>query len=291
MSLGSEAASCILVNPTRSASRIVVSNHRRVSASVRAGLSIRSIALSTNTPDQSVWARCGPVREGGIRRTGGIPGLVTYDKTTVNDVWKFAEFREDRVRDPVGMPVDALEQDRTPVKERFTLEVILRGGHKPMRGRRCRFSGNGCTYCRRELPAPWPNGLIPPHAHDPASSVLSHLRMSNEVQLNLQKYICGHRSSDVTGDCAYPGTIDRRAAVERELLLSAPFENVGMGIYEAGSLIASVGKKGLMNVIPAKPGMMMEPGGVWNISNDTLGLWVLQYSRICSELATVRDKA
>jgi hypothetical protein len=76
------------------------------------------------------------VREGEIGRTSGIPGLVTYNKTTVNLVWKITKFREDCIGDPIGMSVDALEQDKTPAKERFTLEVILCGGHEPMRGRK-----------------------------------------------------------------------------------------------------------------------------------------------------------
>jgi hypothetical protein len=67
--------------------------------------------------------------------------------------------------------------------------------------------------------------------------------MSNKVQPNLQKYICRHRSSDVSGDYVLSGTIDRRAVIEIELLLGAPFKNVGMGIYEAGSLITFVDKR------------------------------------------------
>lgn len=59
MSLGNEHASWMLVNPTRNASRIVLSKYSRVSASVGAGLLIRSIALSTNTPVRKVGERYG----------------------------------------------------------------------------------------------------------------------------------------------------------------------------------------------------------------------------------------
>lgn len=63
-------------------------------------------------------------------------------------------------------------------------------------------------------------------------------------------------------------TIDRRAAFERQLLLNAPFENMAMCICEADSIT----RKRARNVIPAKPGTMIEDGGVWNTFNDTLGL-------------------
>jgi len=70
-----------------------------------------------------------PMRE--IGRTSGVPSLITYDKTTVNLVWKIVKFREDCIGGPRGMPVDAREQDKTPAKERFTIKVILRNEHKP----------------------------------------------------------------------------------------------------------------------------------------------------------------
>ena len=58
--------------------------------------------------------------------------------------------------------------------------------------------------------------------------------MSNKIQLNLLKYIYGHRS-DVIRDYVdrVSSTIDRLATIERELRISTPFENVAMGIYEA----------------------------------------------------------
>ena len=73
MSFGNDAASWILVNPTRNASRIVVSNHSRVSSGVGAGLSIRSIALSTNTPVQRV-GKMQSIREESDRPVG-FPAL------------------------------------------------------------------------------------------------------------------------------------------------------------------------------------------------------------------------
>jgi hypothetical protein len=66
-----------------------------------------------------------------VGRTSGITGRITYDKTTVNLVWKIVKFREDCIGDPIGMPIDAREQNKTPAKERFTIKVILRNEHKP----------------------------------------------------------------------------------------------------------------------------------------------------------------
>jgi hypothetical protein len=65
-----------------------------------------------------------------IGRTGGLPGLITYNKTTVNLVWKTVEFRKDCIGGPISMIVDAREQDRAPVKKWFTLKVILRGEYE-----------------------------------------------------------------------------------------------------------------------------------------------------------------
>jgi hypothetical protein len=65
-----------------------------------------------------------------IGRTSGLPGLITYNKTTVNLVWKTVEFRKDGIGDPIGMIVAAREQDRAPAKKWFTFEVILHGEHE-----------------------------------------------------------------------------------------------------------------------------------------------------------------
>lgn len=58
-------------------------------------------------------------------RTSGIPGLVTYDETPIDLVWNIVKFREDCIRDPICMTVDAHEQDTATTKKRFTLKVIL----------------------------------------------------------------------------------------------------------------------------------------------------------------------
>ena len=76
-----------------------------------------------------VWS----VREESVR-TSGIPGLVTHDQTPINLVWNIGEFREDCIRDPIYMTVDAPKQDRATAKKRFTIKIILfevRAGHKP----------------------------------------------------------------------------------------------------------------------------------------------------------------
>jgi hypothetical protein len=73
------------------------------------------------------------IREGGkyaanereIGRTSGLPGLITYNKTTVDLVWETVKFRKYCIGDPTGMIVDALEKDRAPAKKWFTLKVIL----------------------------------------------------------------------------------------------------------------------------------------------------------------------
>jgi hypothetical protein len=127
MSLGNEAASWRLVNPTRSASRIVVSKHSRVSASVNGGLSIRSIALSTKMPvfREKLWRDAVAVSYRTRGRTGGFPSIITYDETTVDHVWQVLKIREDCIGDPISVIVDARKQDTTPAEEGFTVEVIL----------------------------------------------------------------------------------------------------------------------------------------------------------------------
>jgi len=47
---------------------------------------------------------------------------------------------------------------------------------------------------------------------------------------------------------------------------------MAMSICETGSMA----KKRVNNVIPAKPGTMIERGGVWNTFNNTFGLYALQ---------------
>jgi hypothetical protein len=58
-------------------------------------------------------------------RTSGIPGFVTYDETPFDVVRDIVKFREDCIRNPVYVTVDAHEQDRTTAKKRFTLKIIL----------------------------------------------------------------------------------------------------------------------------------------------------------------------
>lgn len=58
-------------------------------------------------------------------RTSGIPGLVTYDEAPIDLLWNIVKFREDCIRDPIYMAVDAHEQDRATAKKRFTLKIIL----------------------------------------------------------------------------------------------------------------------------------------------------------------------
>ena len=57
-------------------------------------------------------------------RTSGIPGFVAYDETSIDLVRNIVEFREDCIRNPICMAVDAHEQDRATAK-RFTLNIIL----------------------------------------------------------------------------------------------------------------------------------------------------------------------
>jgi hypothetical protein len=71
-----------------------------------------------------------PTNDREIGRTGGLPGLITYNKTTVDLVWKTVKFRNDCIGDPIGMIVDAREQDKAPAKKWVTLEVILRGEYE-----------------------------------------------------------------------------------------------------------------------------------------------------------------
>jgi hypothetical protein len=63
-------------------------------------------------------------------------------------------------------------------------------------------------------------------------------------------------------------TIYRLAIFERKLFLSTPIEDMAMGICGAGWIT----EKRTRNVIPAKPGTMIEDGGVWNTFNDTLAV-------------------
>jgi hypothetical protein len=47
---------------------------------------------------------------------------------------------------------------------------------------------------------------------------------------------------------------------------------MAMGICGTGSMA----EKRLHNVIPPKPGTMIERGGIWNTVNNSLGLYALQ---------------
>jgi hypothetical protein len=126
-------------------------------------------------------------------RTSGIPGFVAYDETPIDLVWNIVKFREDCIRDPIYMTVDAHEQDRPTAKKRFTLKIILLRRRTQTNERDNDGSAeSGCTYCRGELSA-WPIRLVPSHAYDPARLILSYFWMSNKVRLNLKKDICRHR--------------------------------------------------------------------------------------------------
>jgi hypothetical protein len=65
-----------------------------------------------------------------------MPGFVTYDEAPIDLIWHIVDFREDCIRDPICMKVDAHEQDRATAKKRFTLKIILLrpapDGHKPI---------------------------------------------------------------------------------------------------------------------------------------------------------------
>ena len=69
-------------------------------------------------------------------RTSGMPGFVTYAEAPIDLIWHIVDFREDRIRDPICVKVDAHEQDRATAKKRFTLKIILLrpapDGHKPI---------------------------------------------------------------------------------------------------------------------------------------------------------------
>jgi hypothetical protein len=118
-------------------------------------------------------------------RTSGIPGFVTYDETPINVIWDIVKFREDCIRDPVCMAVDAHEQDRATAKKRFTLKIILLRPRRTQTNERDSDNDgsaeSGCTYCRGELSVAWPIILVPSHAYDPARLILSYFWMSKKI--------------------------------------------------------------------------------------------------------------